>query len=79
MSARAAGRPSYFRDVTERFTGLELFFDLLFAFCVSQLTRVYRDQPTWGTAATAVGSCAYLLAMNAMTRVLRVPGPESLS
>jgi low temperature requirement protein LtrA len=54
MSRRPADRPSYFQDVAARFTGLELFFDLVFAFCVSQLTRVYRDDPTWPTAVTAL-------------------------
>ena len=54
MNRRPADRPSYFQDVAARFTGLELFFDLVFAFCVSQLTRVYRDDPTWPTAVTAL-------------------------
>ena len=34
----------------ERFTGLELLFDLIFVFCVAQLTRVYRDDPSWAIA-----------------------------
>ena len=38
----------------ERFTGLELLFDLIFVFCVAQLTRVYRDDPSWAIAGTAV-------------------------
>jgi low temperature requirement protein LtrA len=54
MSRRTAGAPAYFRDVAARFTGLELFFDLVFAFCVSQLTRFYRDHPTWPAAVTAL-------------------------
>ena len=54
MTSESGVRPSHFQEVAARFTGLELFFDLVFAFCVSQLTRVYRDDPTWPTAVTAL-------------------------
>lgn len=54
MSARSTARPAWFQDVPDRFTGLELLFDLVFVFCVSQLTRAFRDEPTWATAGTAL-------------------------
>ena len=38
----------------ERFAGLELLFDLIFVFCVAQLTRIYREDPSWAIAGTAV-------------------------
>lgn len=54
MSGPAGSAPSWFREVTERFTGLELLFDLIFVFCVSQLTRTFREDPSWAAAGTAL-------------------------
>jgi low temperature requirement protein LtrA len=45
-------RPARVR--AERFTGLELLFDLIFVFCVAQLTKVYREDPSWAIAGTAI-------------------------
>lgn len=43
--------PRYFtRGDADRPTGLELFFDLVFVFCVAQLARLLREDPTWATA-----------------------------
>jgi low temperature requirement protein LtrA len=54
MSERSSASPAWFRDVSDRFTGLELLFDLIFVFGVSQLTREFRATPTWATAGTAL-------------------------
>jgi low temperature requirement protein LtrA len=48
----APTRPA--RGRAERFTGLELLFDLIFVFCVAQLTKTYREDPSWAVAGTAV-------------------------
>src|SRR6201996_4100636 len=47
-------RSRHSRGRAERFTGLELLFDLIFVFCVAQLTRIYREDPSWAIAGTAV-------------------------
>ncbi|NYJ75598.1 low temperature requirement protein A [Allobranchiibius huperziae] len=38
----------------ERFTGLELLFDLIFVFCVAEIAKTYREDASGRTAITAV-------------------------
>ena len=49
-----AARTRHSPGRAERFTGLELLFDLIFVFCVAQLTSIYREDPSWAIAGTAV-------------------------
>ena len=46
--------PRFFRYGGDRPAGLELFFDLVFVFCIAQLTRLIRLDPGWATAGEAV-------------------------
>ena len=47
-------RTRHSKGRAERFTGLELLFDLIFVFCVAQLTGIYREDPSWAIAGTGV-------------------------
>jgi low temperature requirement protein LtrA len=42
--------PRFFDQASERPSALELFFDLVFVFCVSTLTRYVHEDPTWTSA-----------------------------
>ena len=46
--------PVFFRQAGERPSGVELFFDLVFVFCIAQLARLLRQDPTWDTAGVVV-------------------------
>jgi low temperature requirement protein LtrA len=40
--------PDAERDLEHRVTPLELFFDLVFVFAITQITTLLADDPTWG-------------------------------
>lgn len=48
--SRLVRAPRFFDQASERPGALELFFDLVFVFCVSTLTRYVHEEPTWSSA-----------------------------